>query len=65
MAELSTLARPYAKAAFDYAKEHNAIKEWESFLSATGQVVSKSRHVPLQLCCIEYTCPTGLSHSIV
>lgn len=40
MAELSTLARPYAKAAFDYAKEHNAIKEWESFLSATSQVVS-------------------------
>lgn len=39
MAELSTLARPYAKAAFDYAKEHNAIKEWESFLSATSQVV--------------------------
>ena len=40
MAELSTLARPYAKAAFDHAKEHNVIKEWESFLSTASQVVS-------------------------
>lgn len=40
MAELSTLARPYAKAAFDYAKEHNAIKEWESFLSTASQVAT-------------------------
>ena len=32
MAELTTLARPYAKAAFDYAKEHNAISNWEAFL---------------------------------
>ncbi|MDO4700213.1 MAG: F0F1 ATP synthase subunit delta [Moraxella sp.] len=39
MAELSTLARPYAKAAFDYAKEHNAINEWEDFLSITSSVV--------------------------
>lgn len=40
MAELTTLARPYAKAAFEYAKEHNAINEWESFLAMAGRVVS-------------------------
>lgn len=39
MAELSTLARPYAKAAFEYAKEHNAINEWEDFLSAASSIV--------------------------
>lgn len=39
MAELSTLARPYAKAAFDYAKEQNAINEWETFLSVASSVV--------------------------
>ncbi|MDO4894938.1 MULTISPECIES: F0F1 ATP synthase subunit delta [Moraxella] len=39
MAELSTLARPYAKAAFDYAKEQNAINEWESFLSIASSIV--------------------------
>lgn len=40
MAELTTLARPYAKAAFEYAKENNAINEWENFLSVAGRVVS-------------------------
>ncbi|WP_323841631.1 MULTISPECIES: F0F1 ATP synthase subunit delta [unclassified Moraxella] len=39
MAELSTLARPYAKAAFDYAKEHNAINEWENFLLVASSIV--------------------------
>ena len=39
MAELSTLARPYAKAAFEYAKEHNAINEWEDFLPAASSIV--------------------------
>ena len=39
MAELSTLAKPYAKAAFDYAKEHNAINEWERFLSVASSIV--------------------------
>lgn len=41
MAELSTLARPYAKAAFEYAKENNAIHEWESFLLVAGRIVSE------------------------
>lgn len=40
MAELTTLARPYAKAAFDYAKENNAINEFENFLSIASRVVS-------------------------
>lgn len=39
MAELSTLARPYAKAAFDYAKEQNAINEWEDFLLIASSIV--------------------------
>lgn len=40
MAELSTLARPYAKAAFDFANEHDAVKEWETFFNAAKQVVN-------------------------
>ncbi|WP_294034465.1 F0F1 ATP synthase subunit delta [uncultured Moraxella sp.] len=39
MAELSTLARPYAKAAFDYAKEQNAINNWETYLSVASSIV--------------------------
>lgn len=40
MADLSTLARPYAKAAFDYAKEHKAISEWQDYLSVMNTIVS-------------------------
>ena len=40
MAELSTLARPYAKAAFDYANEQGVVNDWENFLSVATTVVS-------------------------
>jgi len=39
MAELSTLARPYAKAAFEYAREHNALGEWSAQLATCAAVV--------------------------
>ena len=38
MAELSTLARPYAKAAFEYARESNALAEWEEQLATAAAV---------------------------
>ena len=40
MADLSTLARPYAKAAFDYANENSAVHEWEDFLLVASTVVN-------------------------
>ena len=40
MADLSTLARPYAKAAFDYAKEHHAVNEWQDYLNVMDAIVS-------------------------
>jgi F-type H+-transporting ATPase subunit delta len=40
MTEKVTLARPYAKAAFEYALEHQALDAWENFL---GQIVSVIR----------------------
>lgn len=40
MADLSTLARPYAKAAFDYAKEHHAISEWQEYLAVMNIIVN-------------------------
>ncbi|WP_348549252.1 F0F1 ATP synthase subunit delta [Psychrobacter sp. KFRI-CH2-11] len=40
MADLSTLARPYAKAAFDYANENGVVNEWESFLFIASRVVN-------------------------
>lgn len=47
MAELSTLARPYAKAAFDYAHENSVIGEWEDFLFVASNVVGDSAFVQM------------------
>lgn len=40
MSELTTVARPYAKAAFDYAVEHNAIAQWQDMLFFAAEVAS-------------------------
>ena len=40
MAELTTLARPYAKAAFEYAIEAKQLPQWSEMLSLAAQVVS-------------------------
>ena len=38
MSELTTIARPYAKAAFDFAIEANAIESWLEQLTFGAQV---------------------------
>ena len=40
MAEISTIARPYAQAAFDVAKSENALPAWDVFLSAAANVAA-------------------------
>jgi F-type H+-transporting ATPase subunit delta len=40
MAELTTLARPYAKAAFEHALEAKQLAEWSDMLAFAAQVVS-------------------------
>ncbi|WOJ97455.1 F0F1 ATP synthase subunit delta [Congregibacter brevis] len=40
MAELSTLARPYARAAFEYANSENALSAWMTELQLVAAVVS-------------------------
>lgn len=39
MAELTTLARPYAKAAFEYALEAKQLAEWSDMLGFAAQIV--------------------------
>ena len=39
MAELLTVARPYAKAAFEYARDNSALDTWSEALGFVGQVV--------------------------
>lgn len=41
MAELSTVARPYAKAAFEYALSQGKLAEWSKMLAAAAQAVSE------------------------
>lgn len=38
MADLITIARPYAKAAFDFAVERNSIEAWQKMLVLTSEV---------------------------
>lgn len=40
MAELSTLARPYAKAVFEYAEAAGALEQWSGSLGVLGSVVA-------------------------
>ncbi|MCC2616945.1 F0F1 ATP synthase subunit delta [Aestuariibacter halophilus] len=38
MSELTTIARPYAKAAFDYAVEKQTVPAWQDMLNFAGEV---------------------------
>ena len=40
MSEFTTVARPYAKAAFDFAVEHQSIDRWQNMLAFTAEVAS-------------------------
>ncbi|EIJ69098.1 MULTISPECIES: F0F1 ATP synthase subunit delta [Pasteurellaceae] len=42
MSELTTIARPYAKAAFDFAVEHNAVEKWTDMLTFATEVTENS-----------------------
>ncbi|WP_416306747.1 F0F1 ATP synthase subunit delta [Neptunicella sp. SCSIO 80796] len=43
MSEMTTIARPYAKAAFEYAVEHKAIQSWQEMLSFSAQVAANEQ----------------------
>ncbi len=43
MAELATIARPYAEAAFELAREDNALPVWSQMLALRRRVVADAR----------------------
>ena len=47
MAELSTLARPYARAAFEYAAQAGELQSWSDSLSTAGTVAQQPSVVKL------------------
>ncbi|WP_258785981.1 F0F1 ATP synthase subunit delta, partial [Klebsiella pneumoniae] len=38
MSEIVTVARPYAKAAFDFAVENRAVEKWQDMLAFAAEV---------------------------
>lgn len=49
MAEKVTIARPYAKAAFESAREHGTLAHWSDFLATASAVVADDRVAKLLL----------------
>jgi F-type H+-transporting ATPase subunit delta len=49
MAEKATIARPYAKAAFESARQHNAFERWSTVLATASSVVQDERVARLLL----------------
>jgi F-type H+-transporting ATPase subunit delta len=43
VAERATIARPYAKAAFQYARDAHAFAEWSAGLAAAGEIAADPR----------------------
>jgi F-type H+-transporting ATPase subunit delta len=43
MSELTTIARPYAKAAFEFAVEKNAVADWNNMLEFAAQVANNKQ----------------------
>ncbi len=43
MSELTTIARPYAKAAFEFAVDKNAVADWNDMLEFAAQVASNEQ----------------------
>lgn len=43
MADFTTLARPYAKAAFQFAQEQNALGEWSKMIALLASLTSEAK----------------------
>ncbi|WP_158782462.1 F0F1 ATP synthase subunit delta [Pantoea sp. BAV 3049] len=43
MSEFTTVARPYAKAAFDFAVEHQSVDSWQQMLAFATEVASNEQ----------------------
>ncbi len=47
MAEKATVARPYARAAFEFAREHSRLAQWGDALATASAVIADERVEPL------------------
>lgn len=49
MSEFVTVARPYAKAAFDFAVEHQSVERWQDMLAFAAEVTKNEQMAKLSL----------------
>lgn len=49
MSEFITVARPYAKAAFDFAVEHQSVERWQDMLAFAAEVTKNEQMAELLL----------------
>lgn len=47
ISRMTTLARPYALAAFEYAEQRNELNEWESMLNSAAEIAKNKETVRL------------------
>lgn len=47
MSEFVTVARPYAKAAFDFAVEHQSVERWQDMLAFAAEVTKNEQMAEL------------------
>lgn len=43
MSEFITVVRPYAKAAFDFAVEHQSVERWQDMLTFAAEVTKTNK----------------------
>ncbi len=59
MSDMTTIARPYAKAAFDFAVENGELAQWAEMLTFASEVAKK-----MKLCKISCTVVLQLTSSL-
>lgn len=66
MSEFITVARPYAKAAFDFAVEHQSVERWQDMLAFAAEVTKNEQMQSFSLARLrQKRSPSRLSQFVV
>ncbi|BDY98616.1 hypothetical protein MUTS15_72730 [Escherichia coli] len=66
MSEFITVARPYAKAAFDFAVEHQSVERWQDMLAFAAEVTKTNKWQSFSLARLrQKRSPSRLSQFVV
>lgn len=66
MSEFITVARPYAKAAFDFAVEHQSVERWQDMLAFAAEVTKNEQMASFSLARLrQKRSPSRLSQFVV